>query len=48
MKYIILILLIYVAYRLFTGQPLLGSKKQEFLRNEEPDDPDYTDYEEID
>ncbi len=47
MKYIILILLIYVAYRLFTGQPLLGSRKQEFLRNEEPDDPDYTEYEEI-
>ena len=48
MKFIILILLVYVAYRLFTGQPLLGSRKQDFLRNEDQDDSDYADYEEID
>ena len=48
MKYIILVVLIYVAYRLFAGKPLLGTRRQSFIREQEPDDQDYTEYEEVD
>ena len=48
MKYLILILLVYLAYRLFAGKPLLGSGgKQTFINKQEADDPDYVDYEEV-
>ena len=47
MKYIILVLLIYFAYRLFSGKPLLGTRRQSFIQDQEPDD-GYTDYEEVD
>ena len=48
MKYIILIVIIYMAYRVFSGQPLLGKGKQTFISDQEQDDPDYVDYEELD
>ena len=49
MKYLILLVLVYLAYRLIAGKPLLGSgKKQVFINEQESDDSDYVDYEEVD
>jgi hypothetical protein len=45
-KLLILIIILYVGYRLFTGKPLLGESKKDQIRGKKNDD-DYTDYEEL-
>ena len=45
-KLLILILVIYIGYRLFSGRPLLDQSKMGRIRRN-PKDDDYTDYEEV-
>ena len=45
-KIIIVICLLYFAYRLFVGPPLLSETKRKNLRDQDSDE-DFTDYEEI-
>jgi len=47
-KLAILAFLLYIAYRLFSEKPQIGEGRQKNLRNQEPDDEDFADYEEID
>ena len=47
-KYAILAFILFVAYRIFSGKPLIGGSRRKELDDQEPDDPGYTDYEEID
>ncbi|MDX1477655.1 MAG: hypothetical protein R3301_08090 [Saprospiraceae bacterium] len=48
-KFLILIALVYLAYRLFIGPPLLDQgKKRREIRDQEPEDDEFADYEEID
>ena len=48
LKFLIFLILAYIAYRLFVGPPLLdpGKAKQQ-IREQEPDEEEFTDYEEI-
>lgn len=47
-KFLIFLLLAYLAYRLFIGPPLLDSRKTRHIKEQEPDEDGFTDYEEID
>ena len=47
-KYAVLAFVLYIAYRLFSGSPRLGGGRRRELDDQEPDDPDFVDYEEID
>lgn len=46
-KYIILVCLVYLAYRLFIGPPLLSEMKRRNIK-EGDEEEDFVDYEEID
>jgi hypothetical protein len=45
-KILVLIVILYLGYRLFIGPPLLSGRDSKRIRQEKDDD-DYTDYEEI-
>ncbi len=47
-KIAILAALFYIAYRFFSEKPQIGEGSRKNLRDQEPDDEEYTDYEEID
>lgn len=46
-KFLIFVLLVYLAYRLIAGKPLIGSGPKQQIRDQEPDNGGYTDYEEV-
>ena len=47
-KMVIFICLVYLAYRLFVGPPLLNEWKTGKLKQQEPDEDDCAEYEEVD
>ena len=47
-KIAILAALLYIAYRVFSDKPLIGEGRRKNLHDQEPDDDEFTDYEEID
>jgi hypothetical protein len=48
MKYAILAFLVFLIYRWFSEKPRISESRRKELHDQEPDDPDYADYEEID
>ena len=47
-KFAILAALLYIAYRVFSDKPQIGEGRRKNLHDQEPDEEDFTDYEEID
>jgi len=47
-KYAILVFILFIAYRIFSEKPRIGGSRRRELDDQEPEDPGYTDYEEID
>jgi len=47
-KYAILAFILFIAYRMFSDKPRISEKPPGRLDDQEPDDPGYSDYEEVD
>ncbi len=47
-KLVVLAFLLYIAYRVFSEKPQISEGNRKHLHDQEPDDEDFTDYEEID
>jgi hypothetical protein len=48
LKWLLLIAVIYLTYRLFTGPGLIGGRRKKQIPDQEPDEDGYVDFEEID
>ncbi len=46
-KYAIVAFLVFLVYRFFSDKPRIDGSRHGELDDQEPDDPDYVDYEEI-